>query len=606
MSWASELVGSTLQVKARRAAGAVVALGLVGSLVVNSAPAAVASGAVFHGLSKGVSHRPGSNRPEAAPAAPKPATRPRRSTSRHPAHTRRDPFTRSGRRSSKRTKTAAPAHAAAASTPAAPTNSGSLSLILAKPAGTQPGDAMLGAVVGRHASSVTPPSGWTFIRSDGKVYLYVKVAGPAEPSTYTWSLSNATVAVGMIVSYGGVTATPIEGSSGKKQTSTSEIRAPSLSTTDDDSMVVGFFAINRDTSIALSNGLTDRGYVDASGSDGAALRIGDFVQPQSGATGDKTATAGKSSTTVGQLVALQPAQPGGIVYRAFEDTSYWNQPLPRSAPVDPNSSDIISFLQTDSTTDYVQMSGTTSSGLWGNPVYWASAKDEAYAVANQTGCSSPPPEFDSVRIPKGANPDGTSDASMTVYDLSSGLVYAMWKATYTASTDSWSSCGGTVYYVGSNGLAGSLPQSDEPRNQGHRGIPPSSFAVRYDEIQAGEIDHVLKIAVNTTQCEHVFPMTGDECGTTAQFAPPEGTRIRIKPSVDLSKLGLSPSALIVAQALQTYGAVIGDQSSGPVALKVENVVAEGQGNLWDGLLKSTSLSAIPLSDYEVILLGWAG
>jgi hypothetical protein len=192
---------------------------------------------------------------------------------------------------------------------------------------------------------------------------------------------------------------------------------------------------------------------------------------------------------------------------------------------------------------------------------------------------------------------------MTVYDGDKGLVYALWHASYNATTDTWSACGGTVYYLSSNGLEGSLLQSDQPRNKGHRGAPPPTYAVRYDEVRAGAIRHVLKIAVNTTKCAHVFPMTGDECGTTAAAAPPEGTRIRIKPSVNLSGLQLSPAALVIARALQTYGAVIGDQG-GTATLKLENTVAEGSGQLWTGILAAKSLCAIPLDSFEVVKLGY--
>jgi hypothetical protein len=93
--------------------------------------------------------------------------------------------------------------------------------------------------------------------------------------------------------------------------------------------------------------------------------------------------------------------------------------------------------------------------------------------------------------------------------------------------------------------------------------------VRYDEVEHGATKHVLKIAVPRTKFRHVFPMVGDECGTSRKYAPPEGTRIRIKPSLDLSTLGLSPEAMIVARALQHYGAVIGDQSGGPISLRLE-------------------------------------
>ena len=69
-------------------------------------------------------------------------------------------------------------------------------------------------------------------------------------------------------------------------------------------------------------------------------------------------------------------------------------------------------------------------------------------------------------------------------------------------------------------------------------------------------------------------------------------------------LGLSPAALVIATSLQRYGAVIGDQSGGPAALKVENTVAEGRGWLWSGILGADSLRAIPLSAFEVIVQGW--
>jgi hypothetical protein len=289
-------------------------------------------------------------------------------------------------------------------------------------------------------------------------------------------------------------------------------------------------------------------------------------------------------------------------YRAFSASSYWNQPLPINAPTDRNAAQILGFLKNDNATNYVRFAGAGSNGNWGNPIYWSGPGDPTYAVQNN--CSfKMAPEFQSVRIPTGAQSDSsTSDAAMTVYDVDKGLVYGFWRASF--QNNEWSSCGGTVYYLNSNGLDGVLAQSDEPRNFGHRGVPPPTYAVRYDEIQAGVIDHVLKIAVNNTADENVFPMTGHENGSTDPYAPPEGTRIRIKPSVDLSTLGLSPAARVVATALQKYGAVIGDQSGGTAILKVENTVAEGRGWLWSGVLNADSLSSIPLDMYEVIQLGY--
>ncbi len=290
-------------------------------------------------------------------------------------------------------------------------------------------------------------------------------------------------------------------------------------------------------------------------------------------------------------------------YIPFAPPAYWSQEIGVNAPTDGSSAAIIAFLKADNANNYITLSGTTSDGRWGTPVYNAVDGDPTYSIVNSCQYRQPP-EFRTMRIPVGARPDSTTDASMVVYDVSKGLEYALWHASFDPSTGHWSACGGTVYYLASNGIVGTLKESNERRNYGHRGVPPSTYAVTYREISDGSINHLLRIAVNTTKCAHVFPMSGDECGTYAAGAPPEGTIIRIKQSVNLEALGLTGAALVVARALQDYGAIIGDQSGASVELKVENTVAEGRGWLWNGLLTSTALSKIPLDYYEVVKLGY--
>ena len=295
--------------------------------------------------------------------------------------------------------------------------------------------------------------------------------------------------------------------------------------------------------------------------------------------------------------------PANAIYRPFEPTSYWNTMLPTDAPIHPDSAQILQFLRVDNDTNYIRLAGTTDSGEWGMPIYWPGDRAPIYDIGRNCPVDQPP-EFNKVRIPSRARPDPTNDAAMTIVDRIHGVVYGLQHARYDRATDRWTSCGGTVYYLGSNGLHGDLRASDDPRNRGHRGVPPTVWAVRYAEVLAGSIDHVLKIAVHRTGCRHVFPMVEDECGSTNPYAPPEGTRIRIRPNVDLTQLHLSPAALVIARALKRYGAIIADQSGGPVTLKVENLVAEGRGFLWRGVLRPFSLQHIPLRYFEVIAPGY--
>jgi hypothetical protein len=290
-------------------------------------------------------------------------------------------------------------------------------------------------------------------------------------------------------------------------------------------------------------------------------------------------------------------------YRAFSEDSFWNRALPEVAPRHPYSDQLIDFLEADHDADYISLAGTSASGAWGMPVYWPDETTPVYDVGKNCPVDQPA-EFDAVRIPRGAKPDPTSDAAMTVIDRSRGIAYGFHHARYDPVLDRWTACGGTVYYLRSNGLHGDLYASNDERNRGHRGVPPTVSFVRFDEIQGGRIDHVLKIAVDVTRCEHVFPMIDDECGTWERYAPPEGLRLRIKPWVELWRFDLTPDALVIARALQRYGAIIGDQTGGPIVLKVENTVAEGKGFRWQDRLTATSLEAISLRYFEVIKPGY--
>jgi hypothetical protein len=302
-------------------------------------------------------------------------------------------------------------------------------------------------------------------------------------------------------------------------------------------------------------------------------------------------------------VALPDARAAGS-FRAFSSDSYWNTPLPPNAPIDPKSSAFIDFLNSDNSADYLRVVGTESSGGWGEPIFWAEPSDPIYKV-KQTRYTLPEAFATGIRIPSEARVPNTSDAQMTIYDVAEGSVYKLQKAVYDSATDTWSAGGGSWYATASNGLHRSFEESNDERNHGHRGIPPATHAVRFDQIESGRIDHALKIAVNTAHQEAVWPMTASDGDSLDPAALPQGARLRIKPSVDLNQLNLSPAARVIAEALQRYGAVVGDSSGSNTNLKVENTVLEGKGWMWKDVLSATSLQAVPFDSYEVVRLGYS-
>lgn len=297
-----------------------------------------------------------------------------------------------------------------------------------------------------------------------------------------------------------------------------------------------------------------------------------------------------------------PDDPPGDPLRAFDADSWWNTALPDDAPQNPAETEILDYLSTASENGggCLQLAGAGESD-WGQPIYWAEPGDPSYDVEGIDNLR--PPELDELRVPAGAEAAENTDGSMTVFDVDKGYVVALTDAEYDEDDDEWSASGATVTYLDSNGLHVQTGRSDDSRNTGsHRGNNGAVMAARWDMVQAGVIPHVLKVAVGPEAANRsVFPMVGSDGDYegTDPAVPPQGLRLRIKPSVDLDELNLHPEALVIAEALQRYGFYIGD-SGGVTAVKLENTEAEGHGQLWD--VTSTDLCSLPFSpDYWDVL-----
>jgi hypothetical protein len=313
-------------------------------------------------------------------------------------------------------------------------------------------------------------------------------------------------------------------------------------------------------------------------------------------------SAGQGSSSDGDISGEQHRAP----YRAFEPDSWWNTPVPRDAPLSEHGEEILDYLSTarESGQGCLMLAGA-SGGSWGQPIYWSEPSDPEYDV---TGLANErPPELSRLRIPEGARPANNSDGSMSVYDLKKGYVVALTDASFDEDTETWTASGATVTYLDSNGLHAETGESDERRNRGsHRGNNGATMAVSWAEMEAGEVRHVLKVASGPeVSNEYVFPMVGsdgDYKGNDPEV-PPQGLRLRIKPSLDLDEFQLTDEAMVIAEALQRYGFYIGD-SGGTTALKLEDTKAEGRGQLWN--LSPDALCDLPFDPdhWDVVAEGY--
>ena len=195
--------------------------------------------------------------------------------------------------------------------------SGVLTLTINKPAGTISGDVMIAAIAVRpNTATITAPAGWTLIRRTNNANTnmssqatYRKVAGAAEPASYSWTFNTTTGSAGGIATFYGVNSTtPVDVENGQTTPSGTTHTAPSVTTTKAYDMVVTTHSYTSATTWTPPAGMTEA--VDISSDPvpnavGMSLELNYVVQPAAGATGAKTATgANDADVGVAQTLAL--------------------------------------------------------------------------------------------------------------------------------------------------------------------------------------------------------------------------------------------------------------------------------------------------------------
>jgi hypothetical protein len=92
------------------------------------------------------------------------------------------------------------------------------------------------------------------------------------------------------------------------------------------------------------------------------------------------------------------------------------------------------------------------------------------------------------------------------------------------------------------------------------GLPILPGLARWDgDAATGAIRHALRFTAERTRRDYVYPARHYASDSTDPSLPPMGLRVRLKASIDISKL--PPQARIVAQAMKTYGLILADNGS---------------------------------------------
>jgi hypothetical protein len=282
----------------------------------------------------------------------------------------------------------------------------------------------------------------------------------------------------------------------------------------------------------------------------------------------------------------------------FPADNWWNQDISR-APVDPRSSAFIAFMgaKTGLHPDF-------GPPPWGIPYVTVGADQPRVAVRfylygdeSDPGVPGEAPGYpmpDEARtLPnyiEGGVPGGGSsgDRHMLVVDRDRWLLFETFGTTWNRSANRWEAGAGAVFDLSSNAR----------RPEGWTSVDAAGLAVlpglvRYDEVYgSGEIRHAFRFTSHATN-GYVWPASHVAGGTAG--APPLGTRLRLKASVDLT--GFSPPLRRIFEAMKRYGLILADNGG-------DFYITGTMDGRWNNEELNPAFKQLIGDNFEVVELGW--
>ncbi len=172
-----------------------------------------------------------------------------------------------------------------------------------------------------------------------------------------------------------------------------------------------------------------------------------------------------------------------------------------------------------------------------------------YADESDPGPYPIPPD-----APIEGGPAGTGDRHVLVLESGSCSLSEMFYSFPVNGGASWTADSGAVFDLGSYALRPETWTSADAA-----GLPIVPGLVRYEEVEAGAIEHALRFTAPQTRRAYVWPARHFASSLTGPEYPPMGQRFRLRADFDLT--GFSPRIQVILRALQVYGMMLADNGS---------------------------------------------
>jgi hypothetical protein len=149
--------------------------------------------------------------------------------------------------------------------------------------------------------------------------------------------------------------------------------------------------------------------------------------------------------------------------------------------------------------------------------------------------------------------ESTGDRHILIIDTNECVLYELYSA-YQNEDKSWRAGSGAIFNLNSNEL-----RPEGWTSADAAGLPIFPGLVKFEEVQAGEINHMIRFTAPKTQRKYLWPARHYASTITNENYPPMGIVMRLKSSFNTDKLG--PQAKVIANALKKYGMILADNGS---------------------------------------------
>ncbi|MGD0929372.1 MAG: hypothetical protein ABR902_01860 [Candidatus Korobacteraceae bacterium] len=272
----------------------------------------------------------------------------------------------------------------------------------------------------------------------------------------------------------------------------------------------------------------------------------------------------------------------------FPSSSLWNTNI-ANAPVDPNSAAIINFIGNN-----VGLHPDFGAGLYdgqtiGIPYIVVPSTQPLlrinYSLYGDESDPGPMP-IPSNALIEGFPMPGNGDRHVLILDKGNCWLYELYYAFNTGPLG-WSAGSGAVWDLEANEMRPYTWTSADAA-----GLPILPGLVRFDEVQAGAINHAIRVTLQNSLEAFTPPASHWAANSSNQYAAPMGMRMRLKASFDIS--GFSPHNQVILTALKQYGMIMADNGS--------SMFITGTTDMRWNNSDLGDLHGVTASDFEVVLI----